>query len=140
MPHSVPVACSFPRCPKTFNALLDWLKQVWAEEPFPDHIHSRGVFELSALGAPAMNHAFTQHIERPSGTDQDGYFLTPLNAALEQISHGHPLAARNIWAVIRVDFDWKAIAARGGWAQEMYAMYLSRAIEDLWWQYKMAPH
>jgi hypothetical protein len=25
MPHSVPVACSFPRCPKTFNALLDWL-------------------------------------------------------------------------------------------------------------------
>jgi hypothetical protein len=127
------------RCPKTFDALLDWLKAVWAEEPFPERIHSRGIEDGSHLGSPALAPRLRQHLERPGATDADGYFVTPLNAALDHMRQRRPLAAENIWALIRVDFDWRAIATRGGWALEMYGMFLSKAIEDLWWLYKMAP-
>jgi hypothetical protein len=102
------------RCPKTFDALLDWLKARWAEEPFPDCMHSRGVFfgkpdtlacppdaQLSstfsnasdmtggsALGAPAENGAFVRWLEQPYATDKDAFYITPLRAAMDRLSKG----------------------------------------------------
>jgi hypothetical protein len=125
------------RCPKTFDALLDWLKQVWADEPFPERIHSRGVFEMSRLGSPAENGQFAQHLYKPFAADDDNLYLTPLNAALCKMAAGTewrpgmPQSAQGVWALIRNDFNWQAIAAENRWPAELYAHALNGIIDEL---------
>lgn len=126
------------RCPKTLDALLTWLKERWAEEPFPDHIHARGIFDGSALGSPAENGQFAQHLYKPELTDDDNLYLTPLNAALCKMARGGPQrpempkSAENIWSLIRLDFDWADLATRQNWPTELYAHALAGALTELW--------
>ena len=131
------IATAPTRCPKSFGALLDWLKQTWADEPFPERIHSRGIFDGSVLGSPAENGRFAQHLYKPDATDDDNLYLTPLNAALCRMAvgtewrPGMPQSAEGIWALIRQDFNWQGIAAENGWPAELYAYALNGIIEEL---------
>ena len=64
------------RCP-SIRSSANMAKEVWADEPFPDRMHSRGIFDGSALGSPAENGQFAQHLYKPFATDQDNLTSTP---------------------------------------------------------------
>ena len=94
--------------------LLDWLREAWASEPFPERMHSRGVFygqpdstscpprarlearlsspsDLtggSVLGSPAESQAFVRWLDEPRKRDKEGYYCTPLRSALDCLAKG----------------------------------------------------
>lgn len=124
--------------PKSLDELISWLREQWAEEPFPDRIHIRAIEDGSRLGAHAFSGAFLQHVDKPRRTDEDGLYVAPLNAALARMRDGSqkrlpmPISAENIWSLIRVEFDWRRLANSLGWPEELYALALAGALMELW--------
>lgn len=164
----------------TFEGRLAWLARRWSDETVPESIHSgRGVFfgapdrescpdraklggrdstpdQLvggSVLGSPRILPAFERYIERAeTDSDQDGYYLRPLAAALSRMARpgsrrvARNLGARTIWAVIRARGDWQSVAINGvktgakktdgtdertSWPDEMFRDYLNGSIAAL---------
>jgi hypothetical protein len=119
------------------DALVEWLCGIAADEPFPDRIHARGIFDGSHLGTPAENGAFAQHLYKPAATDADNLYCTPLNAALAKMAAGNglhpamPESAQNIWAIVRMDCDWRTLARVNQWPLELYARALADALDEL---------
>ena len=142
--------------PTSFAGRLAWLRKAWANEPWPVHLHHRGVWigdpgtgdhqwpaELtggSKLGSPAWSEGFRRWIENSrEDLDEDGSFIRPLAAAITELSHSAPLTARTLWTLGLCGFNWEAVALRGGWATEMYAGFVSNAIAMLYDHYRVAP-
>ena len=144
-----PKAVSAPARTKagTFLERLDWLRETWAQEVFPDRIHRSGVFAAgsaslapavrldgdliggSRLGSPAMSATFTAWIDRPHALDDDGLYRWPLRSALAHVGRDCPFAARMLWTLIRLDFDWHAHAQEAGWGQSEYAAFVGLALD-----------
>lgn len=107
-------------------------------------IHAAGGFEpltremhRSGLGTRAHTDQFRRYTENlASETDDDGYYLRPIHAALSRMSNRWPLSARALWAVAIAGYDWRGVGARGGWADEMFALYLWQAFKLLWHEYR----
>lgn len=130
--------------PKTFGALLKWYSDIWdAEVPtsihksevWRDHgIHAEGG---SKLGSPAWGDRFRRYIENSDAeVDEDGWFVRPMHAALSRIGRRWPLTARSLFAVAQSGYDWRGVATRGGWSEEMFAVYLTQALTMLWVEYR----
>lgn len=130
--------------PKGLPALLRWYSEGWdAEVPvalhksevWRDHgIHAEGG---SKLGAPAHSDPFRRYLENSDAEcDSDGYFVRPMHAALSRLGRRWPLTARSLFAVAQSGYDWRGVAARGHWAEEMFCVYLTRSLEMLWNEYR----
>lgn len=144
------------RMPKTLPQLLRWMSEQWVlETPAAIQVveevwsgkqeyhrdgSTRWPAELtggSHLGTPREVGAFRHLMEgSPQAIDEDGSYIRPLRAALARLSWRRPLMARNLVAVMASGCDWRGVAARGGWAEEMYADYLTAALVTLWREYK----
>ncbi len=132
------------RMPTSLGGFLKWYSDGWdAEVPtslhktevWRDHgIHAEGG---SKLGTPAWGDRFRRYMENAdSECDQDGYFARPMHAALSRIGRRYPLTARALFAVAQSGYDWKGVATRGGWADELFYLYLVQAFTLLWHEYR----
>lgn len=144
------------RMPKTLGGLLRWMAEQWmlelptalqvVEEPWHGRQerdkdgNPRWPSELvggSLLGTPKDKDPFRRLMENsPSEVDEDGSYRRPMHAAIDRLSRRKPLMARNLAAVARAGWDWKSVGTRGGWPEEMYADYLTRALVVLWQEYR----
>lgn len=129
--------------PKSLPALLRWYSDGWDDE-VPTALHKSEVWRDhglhaeggSKLGAPAHADPFRRYLENtPSETDIDGWFIRPMHAALSRLERRWPLTARALFAVAQSGYDWRGVAERGHWAEEMFEVYIAEALRMLWKEY-----
>lgn len=137
------------RPPRTFASLMRWYADGWDME-VPDAIHRSEVWMGrsgegipaehvggSKLGTKAHTDPFRRYLENvPSEIDVDGSYVRPMHAALTRLSRRYPLTGRALFAVAQAGYDWRGVAVRGGWADEMFALYLTQALAQLWAEYR----
>jgi hypothetical protein len=129
--------------PKALPGLLRWYAEGWDSE-VPTAIHKSEVWRDhgpqaqggSKLGTPAHSDPFRRYLENmPSEMDADGYYTRPMHAALSRLGRRHPLTARALFAVAQSGYDWRGVAERGHWADEMFEVYIAEALRMLWREY-----
>lgn len=129
--------------PKTLPALLHWYATGWDEE-VPTALHKSEVWRDhgpdaqggSRLGTPAHTDSFRRYLEGMSSEmDADGYYSRPMHAALSRLHRSHPLTARALFAVAQSGYDWRGVAERGHWAEEMFRVYVTAALMMLFREY-----
>lgn len=87
----------------------------------------------SALGTRAHTDAFKRLLERwAQETDEDGYYVRPMRAAIGRLARSHPMTARALFALAMSGFRWRDLAERGHWEQEMFRVYIAEALRMLW--------
>lgn len=88
----------------------------------------------SAIGSPDDGGEFQALIYgSPSQTDEDGSYVRPLHRAIAELHrNGWQLTAGMFFALAAAGYDWRAIAERGHWAEEPFAIYLEAALGELW--------
>lgn len=132
------------RMPANLGGFLKWYADGWDSE-VPTRLHKPEVWRDhgihaeggSKLGSPAWGDQFRRYMENvASECDEDGYFVRPMHAALSRIARRYPLTARALFAVAQSGYDWKAVALRGGWADEMFYLYLVQALTMLWHEHR----
>jgi hypothetical protein len=134
--------------PKSLPALLRWFSEEWDAE-IPSAIHKSEVWMGRAgegippeqtggskLGTRAHTDTFRRFVEnQPSEMDADGYYHRPMHAALSRLERRRPLTARALFAVAMSGYDWRGIAERGHWAEEMFEVFIAEALRMLWMEY-----
>ena len=139
------------RQPRTFGGLLAWYdRAIRAETPEKLHIMDpwhdsvspqeleQGVRPVggSHLGTLAYSGAFRALLERsPSASDEDGYYFTPVRAALSRIARRRPLMAAFLFRLAQAGGDWKRIADDLGYPHEMVEIYGEASLRQLWREY-----
>lgn len=135
--------------PRTLEGLLRWFVVRFAEEtpeklhisePWHDSVsnHERedGITPVggSHLGSLAWSGPMRTIMQvSASVTDEDGYYVTPMRAALSRMQRRRPFMVRNLCAVAMASGNWQQVADRKpGWTHEEYADYLERALVLLW--------
>ena len=130
--------------PTTLNGLLRWYSEGWDAE-VPTAIHKSEVWRDhgtqaeggSRLGTPAHTDPFRRYMEgTPSQIDQDGWYLLPMHAALARLGRRWPLTARALFAVAQSGWDWRGVADRLGYAEEMFVLFLEMALIRIWHEYR----
>lgn len=129
--------------PKGLEQLVTWFRGVCADE-LPVALHRQGVWRDhgphaeggSHLGSPAPTDAFRRFLEGvPWQTDEDGYYLHPLRAALDRMSRRYPLMARHLFALALLDGDWRRHSDNIAWQREETSVYIEEALRRLWREY-----
>ena len=129
--------------PKALPGLLRWYSEGWDAE-VPTAIHKSEVWRDhgpqaqggSKLGTPAYSDPFRRYLENtPSEMDADGYYRLPMHAALSRLSRTKPLTARALFAVAMCGYDWRGVAERMHYAEEMFEVYITSALMMLWREY-----
>jgi hypothetical protein len=129
--------------PKALPELLRWYSEGWDAE-VPTALHKSEVWRDhgqhatggSKLGTPAHSDPFRRYLENePSEMDADGWYTRPMHAALSRLSRRKPLTARALFAVAQCGYDWRGVADRGHWADEMFEVYICEALRMLWREY-----
>lgn len=139
--------------PKGLNGLLRWYAEGWDAE-VPTTLHKAETWygrdrdgngqtwpaELtggSHLGTRAHTESFRRYIEEAeSQCDPDGYYVRPMHAALSRLGRRWPLTARALFAVAQSGFDWRGVAERGHWPEEMFCLFAEQALARLWTEYR----
>jgi hypothetical protein len=155
-----------PEPPRTWGALAAWFRDAW-EASLPMRLHTGGVEDGSALGAPRMSgamHARTDHASergwgisgwdrdgRPRGMTDDGTLTRdPFLFYLEcRLRKGEPDAIALVrWAYVGYDIEEAALAIfrrthRDGapvlWETEALHALLERGIRKLWHDCRSEP-
>lgn len=139
------------RMPKALPQLLRWYSDQWEMET-PDKIHKVEVWygrdtedgrpvakELtggSKLGSHAWSGGFRTYLEEPTELlDEDGYYRTPLRAALTRLHRKWPMTSTFLFYVAQAGCDWKGVAERVHWAEEPFSIFLEEALRKLWREY-----
>jgi hypothetical protein len=126
--------------PKSLDALVAWLMACEASE-LPTELHKHEVWRDygehaeggSALGAPAYDDGFRRLIENsPSALDADGYYQTPLRAALSRLRRRWPIPANHIDVLLRMKGDWHLLAEQAHLHDQVARIYLAEALRMLW--------
>lgn len=129
--------------PKTLPGLLRWYSEGWDME-VPTALHKSEVWRDhgpqaqggSKLGTLAHTDSFRRYLEGMSSEmDADGYYARPMHAALSRVHRSRPLTARALFAVAQSGYDWRGVAERGHWAEEMFEVYIAEALRLLWREY-----
>lgn len=137
------------RMPRTLAGLLRWYAAGWEDE-VPDRLHKSEVYfsrpdpnDASApvggskLGTKAHTDPFRRYLENvPSETDEDGWYVRPMHAALVRLSRRYPMAGRHLFAVSQAGYDWRGVALRRHWTDEEYALFLMQVLAQLWMEYR----
>ena len=137
------------KMPRTLADLLRWYAKGWDIE-VPDSIHKAEVWigrpgegvpaehtGGSHLGTRAYTDPFRRYVENvPSETDVDGCYVRPMHAALSRMGRRYPLTARVLFAVAQAGYDWRGVAERMHYADEMFSLYLTQALAHLWSEYR----
>lgn len=130
--------------PKSLPDLLRWYSDIWDAE-VPTSIHKSEVWRDhgphaqggSKLGTPAHTDPFRRYIEGVDAEcDQDGWYTRPMHAALSRLGRRWPLTARALFAVAQSGYDWRGVATRLGYADEMFCLYMEMALIRLWNEYR----
>ena len=138
------------KMPRTLPGLMRWYIVALAQE-LPERLHKAEPWHdmVSAaerdaglrpvggshLGAPAYAGGFRLIIEASSSvTDEDGYYLYPVRAALGRLSRRRPFMARFLFRVGQCEGDWQAVADALGYPDEMVETYTHAALVLLWQQ------
>jgi hypothetical protein len=133
--------------PKTFPALLKWYEHAWWAE-IPAELHGPGVWRDygeegvggSHLGAPQYADAFRRWIENsPRETDDDGYYVRPLQASLAKLAEGNgkynpkPETRRLLVKLAQCNFDPAQVG------DEIVMGAIESGLRTLWTIYKTMP-
>ena len=87
----------------------------------------------SHLGSLAYSAGFRAILEgSPSALDEDGYYRSPIRAALSRIERRQPLMARILFAISMAEGDWRKVADTLGYPDEMVEVYAEAALRKLW--------
>lgn len=141
------------RQPDTLPGYLRWYAEAWDAE-VPTKLHKVEVWASSGeivsgdgvktidpggskLGAKAWGNQFRRYMENvDSECDADGFYIRPMHAALSRMERRWPLTARSLFAVAQSGYDWRGVAERGHWAEEMFYRFLMDAFAALWKEYR----
>ena len=145
--------------PRGIGQYINWLLTEWARE-MPDRIHAGGVWRSrpgngetiasglqggSALGAPAWADPFRRYIEnRPGETDQDGFYVRPIHAALSEMAGRNPHSNEWYWARFLVALassggDWQGVAYRSGIPPQLAQITIESLLYRLWSRWREGP-
>lgn len=141
------------RQPETLPGYLRWYAEAWDDE-VPTTLHKVEVWASSGeivdgsgdkvsdpggskLGTRAWGNQFRRYMENvDSECDADGFYIRPMHAALSRMERRWPLTARSLFAVAQSGYDWRGVAERGHWAEEMFYRFLMDAFAALWKEYR----
>lgn len=137
------------KMPKSLAGLVHWYVTALSEElperlhkaePWHDQVsaHERdeGIRPVggSHLGSPAYSGGFRLILEAgASVTDEDGYYVYPVRAALSRMHRRWALMARNLFALGMAGGDVARVAdSKPGWALEEFEVYIEESLRRLW--------
>lgn len=135
------------RMPRDLSGLLRWYAEGWdAEVPVALHRsevwrdHGTDAEGGSRLGSPALTDPFRRYmraaVEVPSQSDEDGWYLLPMHAALARLGRRWPLTARVLFAVAQSGYDWRGVGTRLHYADEMMTLWMLQALAQLWAEHR----
>ena len=75
-------------------------------------------------------------VEVPSQSDEDGWYLLPMHAALARLGRRWPLTARVLFAVAQSGYDWRGVGTRLHYADEMMTLWMLQALAQLWAEHR----
>lgn len=123
--------------PRTLDALVAWVMTAACEET-PGRLHKPGVWHDHAeggshLGSPALATEFRRYLENgPSAVDDDGYYRTPLRAAISRLRREMPTVAQDVDTLIRCGGDWRRLAEYLHMDRDVASLYLREALRRAW--------
>lgn len=136
------------KMPKTLTGLVRWFvpalsdelpERLHIHEPWRDQVtaHERqnGTYPTggSRLGSLAYAGSFRLMLEAGASiTDEDGYYLFPIRAALSRLYRRKPLMARFLFSLGLAEGDWRSVATSLGYPLEMMEVYTEGALRALW--------
>ena len=117
------------RKPEGLDALIAWFMDGYREEN-PPRIHRS---DLDDGGVPDLAGEFRRYIDAPSSIDDDGYYVTPIRAAMARLEReGKPLMARTLFQLAQCDGNWVLLSQRLDWPLYYCGKHLERALGILW--------
>ena len=140
--------------PRTTGGLVAWFMEQVALE-LPERLHKGEVWRDentraesvdgrrttggSVLGSPAWSGGMKLRLQAPSwATDEDGFYLMPVQAALVRYAQGddrhaaRPFHARILRNLARREGDWHGIADAACCPRELFEDIVRTALTELW--------